>query len=245
MKKFNSTGILFILFLLFFAACPAQDVFDETTEFPQKCYLFNNYGDKVVFLEREDMFLSKELRESVDGKDNFRLDTVRIVKRLSENDFIIAERRGNFALMHREVLVPNSIVAMGGPIEGKSVEEIVATYNETGIPKHTPLQMYYAFSEAKVLELNSAPGLDEIKREDLITSLSWRKEIGEMLKEYLELQEDVPRYRMRRMVENYKNKKLVDLGYNPYKLVEYNWHKQFEKDEEIMKLLNAPVSFEE
>nr|WP_298789884.1 hypothetical protein [uncultured Allomuricauda sp.] len=240
MKKTVFALPLATLVMGFSIMCRAQAPSDIDVDFPKQSFLFNSYGDKVTFIELQDMFLSIEEREEQEP----RIDTIRIVKRLSENDFIITERSNRFALMHREILVPDSIVSMGAAIEGKSVEEIESAYKKSGIPSYAPLRVRYAFSAPKIAQMEKAPGLDKVKREDLIASLSWRPEIGDMLKVYLEQTGDGQQFRIMQMVQNFGKKKLVDLGYNPYRQVVYNWHKQFADDEEVMQLLDEPISFD-
>ena len=240
MKKAVFTLPLATLVLGFSIVCSAQDSSDIGVDFPKKSYVFNSYGDKVTFIELQDMFLSIEEKE---GQES-RIDTIRIVKRLTENDFIITERRNRFALMHREILVPDSIVSMGAAIEGKSIEEIENAHKKSGIPIYASLRARYGFSASKIEQMEKAPGLDKITREDLVKSLSWRSEIGDMLKAYLEQNGDTQQFRIMQMAQNFGKRKLVELGYNPYRQVVYNWHKQFEDDEEVMRLLNEPVSFD-
>ncbi|MEM8846860.1 MAG: hypothetical protein AAGD17_07130 [Bacteroidota bacterium] len=244
MRKTYSLISLLSFLIGYHTTVLAQNSFDEDLPFPKRCYLFTTKGDKVIFTEKKDLFISKVMRKSVDGKADFKLDTAQIVKRLSKNDFIITERKNRYVLLHRKVLVPDSIVGMGGPIEGESMEEIVKIYKTKGLPVHTTLHMYYGFSEAKITELELAPGLNKIKRQDLITALSWRKEIGSILRDFKRTKERPPHFRIKRMIENYRNKKLVDLGYNPFRPVTYNWRMQFENDKEVIRLLNEPIGLD-
>ena len=59
--------------------------------------------------------------------------------------------------------------------------------------------------------------------------------------------EDYPEtkpFRMYRFVESKGQQKFIELGYNPYKPVTYNFEKQFEGDEEVIKALTEPMSFD-
>ena len=91
-------------------------------------------------------------------------------------------------------------------------------------------------------QLEQAPGLDQLKREDLLTALQWREPLSNKLQKYLEdTNGEGPSYMLYRFVEAYRNKKLVALGYNPYKRVVYNFEKQFNNDPEIMRLLQEEI----
>ena len=92
-------------------------------------------------------------------------------------------------------------------------------------------------------KLEKAPGLDKLTREDLLTAMQWRRPLSEKLQKYLEDTGGKRQFMIYRFVETYRNQKLVELGYNPYKRVTYNFAKQFEGDEEILKLLNEEIRF--
>ena len=100
------------------------------------------------------------------------------------------------------------------------------------------------FSETKTKELDQAPGYDEVTREAMLGALSIRKEITPILKQYMMDNPDTKSWRMYRFVELKGQQKFIELGYNPYKRVPYNFEKQFEGDEEIIKALTTPMSFE-
>lgn len=245
MQNFNAKVSTLGFFLLFCFSGFTQNSTKMEPEFPQKCYLFDSYGDVNSLTELENMFLSKEERETVDEDNMVRIDTVMIEKRLGNHDFIISrEGRKGYAVLHREIIVADSVIGINTPFEGETIEEVEKQFNEKDIPNYARLQMRYAFSLSKKEQMDNAPGLDEISREDLIQSFKWREAIGGMLKTLLEENPDMPRYRFMRFVEEYRNQKLIELGYNPYKQVVYNWEKQFEGDEEVIELLTQPVTFE-
>nr|WP_299339104.1 hypothetical protein [Allomuricauda sp.] len=244
MKNFTiKVSTLSLLLLSCFSGFTQNNKASEP-EFPKKCYLFDSYGDVRSMTKVENMFLLKEEREA-DEHDMVRIDTVMIEKRLGDHDFIISRQgRKGYAVLHREIIVADSVIGINTPFEGETIEEVETQFNDNDIPDHARLQMRYAFSLSKKEQMDKAPGLNEISREDLIQSFKWREAIGGMLKTLLEENPDMPRYRFMRFVEEYRNQKLIELGYNPYKQVVYNWEKQFGGDSEVIELLTQPVTFE-
>ena len=235
-------GVILAFFALTSNSLAQQDV---EKEFPQKAYGFDRNGDVRSMLEMEDMFISKEERELIDEYDQIRMDTLVIHKRVGEHDFIIGRSNmPGFGVLHREILEPGEVAVFSATIQGKTVEEVEAKYQSKEYSSHAKLQIQHMYSSSKKAEIEKAPGLDEITREDLIKSLSWRAELGETLKALLKENPETPRFRLRSMVETHRNQKLVLMGYNPYKQVVYNWEKQFEGDEEVIQLLTQPISFD-
>ncbi|MEM6894767.1 MAG: hypothetical protein AAF554_13830 [Bacteroidota bacterium] len=234
-----------VLALLSISPAHCQDILTVEKDFPQKSYALNAYGDIMVLLEIEDLLLSWEEREDP-GRDAIRIDTMFIRKRLDEKTFIV-QRNGSeaYGLMQRTIIVPDSIALVDGSLGGESVKEVEDKYKANQIATTSIWNQQMLFSRSRVNELLEAPGLDQITRKDLITALNWREEIGENLKAFLEANPDMSPYRLSRFVENWRNQKLVTLGYNPYKQVVYNWEKQFEGDEEVIQMLTQPISFDE
>ena len=124
------------------------------------------------------------------------------------------------------------------------METVLEKYENQEVPAYATLFSRLLFTRAKLNTLKNAPGLDQITREDLIASLQWRQDISHALKSYAEDNPDMQQYRLYRMVQNYRDQKLFLMGYNPYKEVVYNWEKQFAGDDEVIKLLTEPISFD-
>lgn len=243
MKNLKTPLVALSIFFALSSPISAQQTAGKS--FPQKCYAYDRNGDVRSMTELENMFVSTEEREIEDEFDKIRIDTLIINKRLGDNEFVISRKGGaGYGLVLREILEPDAVAVFNAPIRGTTIEEVEKKYAEGGFVKHANLQTQYVYSETKKNEIEKAPGLDEITREDLIKSLSWRKEIGEMLKTMVEENPDLSRFRVRSYIEEYRKLKLVMLGYNPYKQVEYNWQKKFADDEEIIKLLTKTVSFD-
>ncbi|BFP43313.1 hypothetical protein FGF1_41580 [Flavobacteriaceae bacterium GF1] len=212
---------------------------------PKTLYVFGSYGDLNRYNEKESLFLITEERELYDENAVLRVDTILIKERIDYHNYIIARPgRASLGLLQRDVVIPDSIYVASTYIEGKSVEEVKKKFKDAPKQPWFSLLNRQLFTKAKMEKMKEAPGLDEITRKDLLESLSWREAIGKELKAYLDSNPGMSPNRIYRMVENYRNQKLVLLGYNPYKQVVYNWQKQFDGDEEIIKLLTEPISFD-
>jgi len=214
-------------------------------DFPVTLYVFNSYGEISRYDEGNNRFLITEERECYDENDAIRIDTLLIKEKIHNQNYIIARTGSNrVGLMQREIIVPDSIYAMAIPFQAESLEAVKKKFQESPELPWKSLLSRPLFTKAKIEVLKGAPGLDQITREHLIESLSWRKAIGDQLKSYLDTDTNVNQSRIYRMVENYRNQKLLMLGYNPYKQVTFNWQKQFQGDEEVMELLTEPISFD-
>ena len=236
-------GIIALSAIIFCPKLYAQE--SGHSVIPKTLYVFNGYGDLNRYNEKEALFLITEERELYDENDVLRVDTILIKERIDRHNYIIARPgRALLGLLQRNVVVPDSIYVASTSIEGKSVEEIKKKFKDAPKQPWVSLLNRQLFSKVKMEKMKEAPGLDEITRKDLLESLSWREAIGKELKAYLDSNPGKSPNRIYRMVENYRNQKLVLLGYNPYKQVIYNWQKQFEGDEEIIKLLTEPISFD-
>ncbi|MEL6975891.1 MAG: hypothetical protein AAGL29_10915, partial [Bacteroidota bacterium] len=219
----KSLFICSALALLSISQANGQGILTLEKDFPQKSYALNAYGDIMVLLEIEDLLLSWEEREDM-KPEAIRIDTMFIRKRLDEKTFIVQHNGSEaYGLMQRTIIVPDSIALVDGSLGGESVKEVEDKYKAKQIATTSIWNQQMLFSRARINDLLEAPGLDKITREDLITALNWRGEIGDKLKNYIEDNPDMSPYRLSRLVENWRNQKLVTLGYNPYKQVVYNW----------------------
>ena len=233
------------IFALSFFTCTLILSQESQQEFPKTLYTLSQYGPVSRYDETENSFLITEERELIDENDRIRVDTIFIKKRIDNADYIVARpRRKELAVMRRTEAVQDSIYLMGPILEGLTEEEVLEKYQNQEIPLYAALFSRVLFTKAKLAVVQNAPGLDEITRKDLIASLQWRESIGEALKSYAEDNPDMQPHRLYRMVQNYRDQKLFLLGYNPYKQVAYNLEKQFEGDDEVLKLLTEPVSFD-
>ena len=221
------------------ASCKAPSTGSSNT---QVWYAFNNqvelgsctiYPDRMVFLSP--LNTGNEPRETV----------VFIEKRLDETHLLM--RQDDSANPYAVLFLKQkdaSTIAMNRLYTGESAEEVLSQFKKEGFPQWKELNNRILYSKAKVDRILKAPGLDELKREDLIASLQWRGALTEKLEQFLEATNNKRPFMVYRYVEMYRNQSLIELGYNPYKQVEYNLQKQFEGDEEILQLLNEKIEFE-
>ena len=208
-------------------------------------YSFSLQGDQTKITELADMILYEAVREEVSPYPA-RIDTVTIVKRLNDSTAIVSRpsKQGDYALLSSTTMDEGGIRAMGIFYPSESSEAVSTTFSAKGLPSWAKLTHRWVFSKERAATLEQAPGYDEVTREAMIAALSVRQEISADLKAYLEDNPDTPSFRMYRFVEQKAQQKFITLGYNPYKPVEYNFEKQFAGDQEVLKLLTEPMSFD-
>lgn len=209
-------------------------------------YSFSLQGDKTKITELRDILLYEQVQE---GESPYpaRIDTVDIFKRLNDSTYIIFKpnREGDFALMASTWSQNGAIKSIGIYYPSESVEAVEASYKQAGLPNWRELTTRWVFSDNMVKKLGQAPGYDEVTREAILEALSIRKRISPYLKAYMADFPDTQPFRLYRFVEVKAQQKFIELGYNPYKQVPYNFEKQFEGDEEVLKALTEPMSFED
>ncbi|NAS32716.1 hypothetical protein GTQ40_17175 [Flavobacteriaceae bacterium R38] len=231
--------IIISFFILTFVSCKAQNSI-ENKETPQVWYSYNTEGElgSCTFYKDKIVFKSPITSESEKS-----VSVTYIEKRLNTQHLIVRNdlKKPPYAVIKIEKGA--SILKMSSVITGSSVSSLEESFKENTPPAWMSLIERHWYTKEKTDRLEKAPGLDELKREDLLTSLQWRPPLSEKLQQYLEDTKNERPFMIYRFVENYRNQKLVELGYNPYKRVIYNLHKKFEDDEEIMKLLNEEIKF--
>ncbi len=166
-------------------------------------------------------------------------------KKLKDNYYLLSRLRAKQKVVTK-IMVDSlkTTMTIQFVAQGKDEAVLLDTYQSIPESPWTTLQEVKAYSKVRFDELKSAPGLDKISREDVIRSLKVREKISPMLLEYVKANPDEGKYRVFQMVNDYRNKVLVEMGYNPFKMLKGNPMKRFENDEEIMKLLNEPMSWE-
>lgn len=208
-------------------------------------YSFGHEGDKTKMMELKD----KILHEAVQDEESpypARVDTLDIVKRIDASNYIIYKpnREGDYALMTTDLIHDGAIKSIGIYYPSETAEQVEQLYIDNGLPPWKDLTKTWVFTEKKVLELENAPGYDEVTREAVLEALSIRKGISSDLKAFQQEFPDTKSWRLHRFVEVKAQHKFIELGYNPYKRVPYNFEKQFEGDEEVIKALTQPISFD-
>ena len=208
-------------------------------------YAYSLEGDKQKITELKEFMIYQEVQEA-ESPYPARVDTVFIEKRLNDSIYIITNRTldGAFVLLASKIFQDGTIKSMGMYYPSDNMDDIEALYQEKGLPTWQALTTNWVFSESKTRDLEKAPGYDEVTRDAMLAALGIRQEITPSLKSYLNDHPDTQPFRLYRFVEVKAQQKFIDLGYNPYKRVPYNFEKQFEGDEEILKALTEPISFD-
>ncbi|NKI32393.1 hypothetical protein [Croceivirga thetidis] len=233
MKKI---GIL-LIFLLTFTNTTGQE--------NSIWYSFGNEGDKTKIRELKDIILYEEVKEE-ESPYPARVDTLDIVKRIDASNYIIFKpnRQGDYALMTTDLIHDGAIKSIGIYYPSETAEQVEKLYTNNGLPLWKDLTKTWVFTEKKVLELENAPGYDEATREAVLEALSIRQGISPDLKAFQQEFPDTKSWQLYRFVEVKAQHKFIELGYNPYKRVVYNFEKQFAGDEEVIKALTEPMSFD-
>lgn len=190
------------------------------------------YADRIVF------------KSPMNSESEKSTNVVNIEKRLDGKHLILHNKQSGQPYGVVSVYTTDQdVLKMNILFSATSLEEVERKWEQESAPAWSPLRERDLYPKVMIDRLEKAPGLDEIKREDLITAMQWRKPLSGMLQQFLEDNEGQRRFMVYRFVEQYRNRKLIELGYNPYKQVVYNLQKQFEGDEEIQKLLNEEIKF--
>ena len=220
-------------------SCKAQSV-KTNGEGLQTWYTFDRQGEIGSCTIYENKMVFNSLLNSENEKG---VTEVIIEKRLNDGHLIIRndEKSPPYAVISLDS--DRDVLKMTPMIAGTSVSEAEKNFKEAKISQWISLKGQEWYSKTKMKELENSPGLDKLTREDLLASLQWREPLSEKLQQYLEDANGERAYMIYRFVENFRNQKLVALGYNPYKQVVYNLHEQFKDDSEIMALLTEDIKF--
>ena len=208
-------------------------------------YAFNQYGEKQKITELQKVILYEEVKEE-ESPYPARIDTVHIEKRLNDSIYVIRKqnRSDEFALMVNTEIVAGAIKAVGIYYPSESVQAVATSFNQKGLPTWKELTTRWVFSEEKTQSIEQSPGYDQVTREAMLEALTMREALSPLLKSYLKANPDTKPFRLYRFVEVQAQHKFIAFGYNPFKQVPYNFEKQFEGDEEVIKLLTTPVSYD-
>jgi hypothetical protein len=241
MKTINNIAAL--IFLVMVMSCKAQDTIQPTNNVDsvQTWYAYNMEGELGSCTFQADKIIFKS---PVDSKNEKDISEVIIEKHLGDQYLLVRNnaKKPPYAVLSLRIANGN-ILKMAPVTKGTSVLEAEEQFKNKTIPEWISLTERDWYSRETIEKLEKAPGLDKLTREDLLTALQWREPLAEKLQKYLEDTGGNRRFMIYRFVETYRNQKLVELGYNPYKRVTYNLARQFKSDEEILKLLNEEIRF--
>jgi hypothetical protein len=209
-------------------------------------YSFGMGGDKTKITELKDFILYQQVVEE-ESPYPARIDTVRIAERLNDSTYILNKKskQGDFAIMASTWPQDGAVKSIGIYYPSQTAEAAKSRYLKEGLPVWGALTTRWVFSDKKANELELAPGYDEVTREAVLEAFSVREEISPAIKAYAKEHPDTKPFRFYRFVELKGQHKFIELGYNPYKPVSYNFEKQFEGDEEVIKALTETISFDD
>ncbi|WP_299223723.1 hypothetical protein [uncultured Aquimarina sp.] len=204
-------------------------------------YAYNASGELGSCTIFEDKIIFKSPLDSNNEKS---ISTVFIEKRLDDRHMIVRndDKKPPYAII-QVIKTGKSILKMAPIVKGISINSVEKSFKENKTPNWINLTEKDWYTEKQIEQLKKAPGLDKLTRDDLLLSMQWRKPLSEKIQQYLKDTKGERQFMVYRFVNEYRNKKLVELGYNPYKFVEYNLEKQFEGDEEVLKLLFEEIKF--
>jgi len=230
--------LVFFACILLIVACKSQAVLEKQD---QVFYTYDSQGELGSCTLFPDKIVFKSPMNSESEKS---LTTMTIIKRFdSQHLLLFNERSGQPYGVVSVYTTDDNILKMNRVFSAKTAEEAERKWNEEEAPSWIALTERDLYPKSMIDQMENAPGLDEIKRDDLIAAMQWRKPLSKMLQAYLEDTEGKRSFMVYRFVENYRNRRLVQMGYNPYKQVVYNFEKRFEGDAEILKLLNEEIKF--
>lgn len=142
-----------------------------------------------------------------------------------------------------QITLKDNVLSITTLDKGNSVQELKTKHKKSEYTWQQLLAKDW-YQKDVIAKLNKAPGLNKISSKDMREALTWRKELTPLITQYLKNTKNTRPYMVYRFVENYRNKKLVQLGYNPYKQVVYNFSEQFKDDPALVKMLTEPITFD-
>ncbi|XLS29143.1 hypothetical protein ACJD0Z_18340 [Flavobacteriaceae bacterium M23B6Z8] len=232
-----------VILVLVTTTCKAQKVSDSVAS-PVGTWYYYNMSNELGSCIISYRYLIFDA--NIEQEENSFKDTIVVKEVLSRHRMIVYNpgKKPSFASVRLEVNDEGNLLTFFPVVEGESIEEVKQKMTKDSVPIWKDLTGRLFLSEEKLASLKKAPGLDEITREDMITSLQWREELGKKLQAFVTDMKGERQYMVYRFVREYQKQKLIELGYNPYKQVSFNWEEQFKDDPEVLKLLTEPISFD-
>lgn len=226
-------------------ACKAQNKLNPLEEeTPQEWFVYATYGEKNSWTLENDKMIFKSPWNTENPKG---IDTVDIYreKGLPPNHLVVRNNRQKepYAVLKIIKASDGKKIGMTPIVSGMSIQEVVDKFHTEEIPNWIDLRQRYWYSKEMIATIDAAPGLDMVTAKDMLTSLQWREPLSEKLQAYLEDTKGERSHMVYRFVENYRNDRLIELGYNPYKQVLFNLEEQFKDAPEVLKLLKEEIKF--
>lgn len=232
-----------IMLVFIIASCKAQKTNDSITS-PFETWYYYNSSNELGSCVITDQYLIFD--SNIEQKENSNKDTVAVREILSKKRIIAynENKKKPFAAIQLDMAKKGEMLTLVPLVEGLSVEEVKRKLSADSIPSWKDLTGRLMLSAKKFDALKQAPGLDRISREDMITSLQWREVLSKKLQAFVTEMKGERQYMVYRFVREFQKQKLLELGYNPFKQVDFNWEEQFKDDPEVLKLLTEPISFD-
>jgi hypothetical protein len=226
-------------------ACKAQNISNTIKdEIPQEWFVYATYGEKNSWTLHNDKMIFKSPWNTENPKG---IDTVDIYtqKGLPANHIVVRNNRKKepYAIIRIVKAADHKKIAMTPIVSGMSIQEVVEKFKTEEIPSWIDLTQRYWYHKEMIVALDLAPGLDEVTAKDMLTALQWREPLAEKLQAYLEDTQGARSHMIYRFVEQYRNQRLIELGYNPHKQVIFNLEEQFKDAPEVLKLLKEEIKF--
>lgn len=243
--KLKTHLVLLVSITIFCVACKAQHISNSIqTDIEGEWFVYATYGDKNSWTLHNDKMIFKSPWNTENPKG---IDTVYIYtqKGLPANHIVVRNNRKKepYAIISIVKTPGNKKIAMTPVVSGMSIQEVVEKLKTEEIPSWIDLRQRYWYNKEMIVTLDSAPGLDQVTAKDMLTALQWRKPLAEKLQAYLEDTQGDRSHMIYRFVEQYRNERLIELGYNPHKQVIFNLEEQFKDAPEVLKLLKEEIKF--
>lgn len=234
-----------VIVITFFTACKSQNIPSKVQpDTPQEWFGYSMSGEKNSMTIHEDKMIFKSPWNTQSSKA---IDTIYIQTdgQLPEGHYIVQNKRKRepYGILKIDRSSDGKKIALTPLVSGTSAIEVLGKFNEENLPSWIDLTKQTLYSSEMIKTIDVLPGLDEVTAKDMLTALQWREPLGIKLQAYLEDTKGTRSHMIYRFVDQYRNERLVDLGYNPYKQVIYNLEEQFKDAPEVLKLLKEEIKF--
>lgn len=242
-KKYVFTVCLIVTTL--FSSCKSQNrTVEESSNTPKEWFGYNMYGDKNSMTIYTDKMVFKSPWDTKSAKA---IDTIYIQrnKELPKNHVMIQNQRKKepFGILKMMESADGKKIALIPLVSGMNADEVLQKFKVETLPSWIDLTKQTLYSAEMIEKVDAFPGLDEVTAKDMLTALQWREPLGIKLQAFLEDTKGARSHMIYRFVDQYRNERLVELGYNPFKQVIYNFEEQFKDDPEVLKLLKEEIKF--
>ncbi len=243
--KLKTHLVLLVSITILCVACKAQHISNSLQkDIEGEWFVYTTYGEKNSWMLDNDKMIFKSPWNTERPKG---VDTVDVYtqKELPPYHIVVRNKRKKepYAILKIKKTAGGEKIGMTPIVSGMSIREVVGKFKTEEIPSWIDLKQRYWYSQEMIMVVDAMPGLDEVTSEDMLTALQWREPLAEKLQAYLEDTQGARSHMIYRFVEQYRNERLIELGYNPYKQVVFNLEEQFKDAPEVLKLLKEDIKF--